>query len=63
VARLAWEEGLICRALPESNALSFSPPLVITEAECREVVARFARALERFESELARETRAGLASP
>jgi L-2,4-diaminobutyrate transaminase len=51
VARLAWEEGLICRALPESNALSFSPPLVITEEECREVVARFARALERFAKE------------
>jgi L-2,4-diaminobutyrate transaminase len=54
VARLAWEEGLICRALPESNALSFSPPLVITEGECREVVTRFARALERFAAESAR---------
>ncbi|HUP25264.1 MAG TPA: aminotransferase [Thermoanaerobaculia bacterium] len=52
VARIAWEEGLICRALPESNALSFSPPLVITEDDCRQVVARFARALERFEREL-----------
>jgi adenosylmethionine-8-amino-7-oxononanoate aminotransferase len=55
MAKLCVDEGLITRALPQINALSFSPPLVITEAECDEVVARFGRALDQLADELVRE--------
>ena len=55
MAKLCMDEGLITRALPQINALSFSPPLVITEAECDEVVARFGRALDQLADELVRE--------
>ena len=46
------QEGLICRALTTSNAISFSPPLVISEAECDELIARFNRALGKLLDEL-----------
>ena len=55
MAKMCMDEGLITRALPQINALSFSPPLVITEAECDEVVARFGRALDQLADELVRE--------
>jgi L-2,4-diaminobutyrate transaminase len=55
MAKLCMDEGLITRALPQINALSFSPPLVITESECDEVVARFGRALDQLADELVRE--------
>ena len=48
-ARLAeqlLDEGLLCR--PLGNALAFSPPLVITEAEVEELVERFRRGLEKL---------------
>lgn len=48
-------EGVISRALPLANAMSFSPPLIITEAECDEVIARFAKALNKLADELVRE--------
>jgi L-2,4-diaminobutyrate transaminase len=44
------EEGLLCRAI--GDALAFSPPLVISEAEVDEACARFARGLERIAAEL-----------
>jgi L-2,4-diaminobutyrate transaminase len=44
------EEGLICRAI--GDALAFSPPLVISEAEVDEACARFGRGLERLGGEL-----------
>jgi L-2,4-diaminobutyrate transaminase len=47
---LAKEEGLLCRAL--GNAVGFSPPLVISEAEVDEMCARLGRALERVPDEL-----------
>ncbi len=53
LAGAALEEGLICRALPQSNAVSFSPPLSITAQECDEVVERLGVALEKIASELA----------
>ncbi|MEM1248349.1 MAG: aminotransferase [Acidobacteriota bacterium] len=52
MASLCLEEGLISRALPESNALSFSPPLVLTEEEAHLIVDRFESALVRLEATL-----------
>ena len=46
VMRRAWEHGLIVRALPQSDALSFCPPLFCTEAELDEIVDKFERSLE-----------------
>jgi L-2,4-diaminobutyrate transaminase len=40
------EEGLICR--PIANAVAFSPPLILTEAEVEEIVERFGRGLNRL---------------
>ena len=53
--KLCMEEGLISRPLPLSNALSFSPPLVITESDCDEVVDMFTRALNKLMDELVKE--------
>jgi L-2,4-diaminobutyrate transaminase len=52
LARHCLAEGLICRALPQSNAVSFAPPLVLTVAEADEIVERFARGLARLTHEL-----------
>jgi L-2,4-diaminobutyrate transaminase len=52
---LCIEEGLITRALMGCNAMAFSPPLVITESECDEIVARFSRALDRLTDALVKE--------
>ena len=52
LSKYCIEEGLISRALMQSNALSFSPPLVINESEVDEVIARFQRALNRVTDEL-----------
>jgi L-2,4-diaminobutyrate transaminase len=38
VARECLDRGVITRALPEGDSISFSPPFVITEAEIDEVV-------------------------
>src|SRR4051794_25322998 len=39
VTRASLERGVITRALPEGDSISFSPPFVITEAEIDEVVS------------------------
>jgi L-2,4-diaminobutyrate transaminase len=52
LSKYAIEEGLIIRALPLATAVSFSPPLVISESEVDEAVARFGRALDRVTDEL-----------
>ena len=52
LSKYAIEEGLIIRALPLSSAVSFSPPLVISEAEVDEVMIRFGKALDRVTDEL-----------
>lgn len=49
------DEGLISRALPASDALSISPPLVMSEAEVDEVVARMGRAVDKIADDLTRE--------
>jgi L-2,4-diaminobutyrate transaminase len=45
VARRAYENGVLTRALPFGTVNSFSPPLTITKAEIDEAVDRYARAL------------------
>jgi L-2,4-diaminobutyrate transaminase len=54
-ARHALDEGLITRGLPAGDALSISPPFVMTEAEIDEVVARLQRAVAKTMDELAAE--------
>ena len=55
LANLCLDEGLISRALMQANAVSFSPPLVISESECDEIVARFTRALGKLTDQLVKE--------
>ncbi len=50
---LLKEEGLISRAM--MNTMALSPPLIITPAEVDEVIARFARGLDKLTNELSRE--------
>lgn len=45
-ARLAEEEGLIVRAI--GDTIAFCPPLIISEAEIQELLARFQKALNRL---------------
>jgi L-2,4-diaminobutyrate transaminase len=46
VAKAAFDQGVLTRALPFIAVNSFSPPLSITESEIGEGVERYARALE-----------------
>ena len=55
LGKYAIEEGLIVRPLPLATAISFSPPLIITETEIEEALARFKRALDRITDELVRD--------
>ncbi len=48
-AALAQQEGLIVRAMGDSIGLC--PPLIITEAELRDLFARLNRTMDRFDSE------------
>ena len=52
VARKVLEEGVLLRALPYGEIVSFSPPLCITRSEIDEAVDRFSHALERAMPEL-----------
>jgi L-2,4-diaminobutyrate transaminase len=54
VARKTLEEGLLLRALPYGEIVSFSPPLCITRSEIDEAVDCFTRGLERAMPELRR---------
>ena len=45
-ARLAEEDGLIVRAI--GDTIAFCPPLIISEAEIQELLARFTKALNRL---------------
>jgi L-2,4-diaminobutyrate transaminase len=46
VAKRAFENGVLTRALPFVPVTSFSPPLCVTEAEIDEAVERYANALD-----------------
>jgi len=54
LSKYSMEEGLITRSLPLCDAVSFSPPLVITRAEVDEALELFERALNRVADELVR---------
>ena len=43
----ARDEGLILRPLPDGDMLGFSPPLIVTEADVEEMIARMKRAVDR----------------
>jgi L-2,4-diaminobutyrate transaminase len=55
LSKYSIEAGLIVRSLPLSTAISFSPPLVISESECDEALAHFTGALNRLTDELVKE--------
>jgi len=46
----AMDEGLICR--PIYNTIAFAPPLIVTESDIDEIVARLARAMDTFAGKL-----------
>jgi L-2,4-diaminobutyrate transaminase len=57
-ARIAAEclnERLIARAMPHGDILGFSPPLILTEADAAEIVARARRAVDKVTDALTRE--------
>ena len=55
IAAACLQEGLIARAMPHGDILGFSPPLVMTEADAAEIVARARGAVEKVTDELARD--------
>lgn len=55
VAKAALERGAITRALPNSNALAFSPPFTITQGEIDMLVGRIRDALDQVVHELEKE--------
>ena len=55
VARRCLELGLITRALPASDAISFSPPFVISEEELDELATTTKRAVDEVAAELRNE--------
>jgi 4-aminobutyrate--pyruvate transaminase len=55
LAKLAEGEGVILRAMV-NDSMGFSPPLIITEAEVDEMVARTGRALDALTVQLRRES-------
>jgi L-2,4-diaminobutyrate transaminase len=59
VAGKAVEQGLMIRALPYLEVVSFSPPLCITKADCDEAIDCFTRGLDAATPELARLAAAG----
>ena len=54
LAKLGEANGIICRAMA-NDTLAFSPPLIITESEIDEMLARFSSALDALTTELHRE--------
>lgn len=56
VAQRCLELGLITRALPAADTISFSPPFVITEEEVAELVATARRAVDDVAAELRSES-------
>ena len=55
ISALAREKGLITRAMPQSEALGFAPPLVLTRAEADQIVAIAAASTRQILDELTRE--------
>jgi L-2,4-diaminobutyrate transaminase len=55
ISSLAREKGLITRAMPQSEALGFAPPLVLTRAEADQIVEIAAASTRQVIDELAGE--------
>jgi L-2,4-diaminobutyrate transaminase len=55
ISALAREKGLITRAMPQSEALGFAPPLVLSRAEADQIVEIAAASTRQILDELARE--------
>jgi L-2,4-diaminobutyrate transaminase len=57
ISARAREQGLITRAMPQSEALGFAPPLVLTRAEADQIVAIAASSTRQIIDELVRENK------
>ena len=55
ISALAREKGLITRAMPQSEAIGFAPPLVLTRAEADEIVSIAAASTRQVIGDLTRE--------
>jgi len=55
ISKLARERGLITRPMPQSEALGFAPPLVLTRSEADQIVEISAASTRQIIDELARE--------
>jgi L-2,4-diaminobutyrate transaminase len=55
VVKQARDRGIITRALPHADTISFSPPFIISEAEIEEVVAKVRQSVDAVMDELVRE--------
>ena len=52
LAKMCLEEGMIVRALFQSTAIGFSPPLIVTKQQIDDIIARFETALARWEKDI-----------
>lgn len=55
ITRASLDRGVVTRALPAADTISFSPPFVVTEEEIGEMVAGTRAALDQVADELVRE--------
>lgn len=55
ITKAALDRGIITRALPQADTISFSPPFVVTEEEIGAIVAGTRAALDQVADELVRE--------
>ena len=55
IAALAREKGLITRAMPQSEAIGFAPPLVLTRSDADQIVEIASSATRQVIDELSRE--------
>jgi L-2,4-diaminobutyrate transaminase len=55
ISKAAREKGLITRAMPQSEALGFAPPLILTRSEADEIVETAAQAARTVLDAMARE--------
>lgn len=56
ISTAARERGLITRAMPQSEAVGFAPPLILTRTDAEQIVDIAASATRQVVEELARET-------
>ena len=59
IAALAREKGLITRAMPQSEAIGFAPPLVLTREDADQIVEIASSATRQVIDELSREGKLG----